>query len=92
MNDYFTKPLDTHSWRAIKPDLYGLKFFYANVLRKSWVNRDLIKPPQARFLPDIVTVGEARRLIQATRALRCRVLFFTVYRLGLCLTVGKRRG
>ncbi len=27
--DYFTELLDTHSWSAVKLDLYGLKFFYA---------------------------------------------------------------
>jgi hypothetical protein len=32
--DYFTELLDTHSWSAVKLDLYGLKFFYSEVLRK----------------------------------------------------------
>ena len=30
--DYFTELLDTHSWSAVKLDLYGLKFFYSKVL------------------------------------------------------------
>ncbi|MCP4896448.1 MAG: recombinase, partial [bacterium] len=60
--DYFTDLLDSHSWSAVKLDLYGLKFYYTHVLRKPWVNVDLIKPPKARRLPDIVTVEEAKRL------------------------------
>jgi len=36
--DYFVKLLDTHSWSAVKLDLYGLKFFYRHVLNKPWQN------------------------------------------------------
>jgi integrase/recombinase XerD len=55
LTDYFTDLLSTHSWSAVKLDLYGLKFYYAHVLDKPWVNVDLIKPPKAQRLPDIVT-------------------------------------
>lgn len=94
LTDYFTDLLASHSWSAVKLDLYGLKFFYAHVLRKPWTNVDLIKPPKAQRLPDIVTVEEAGRLFAATRVLSYRVFYFTVYSLGLrlgeglCLAVG----
>ncbi|WPL15259.1 Tyrosine recombinase XerD [Thiorhodovibrio winogradskyi] len=88
--DYFTKLLETHSWSAVKLDLYGLKFFYAHVLRKPWVHVDLIKPPRAQRLPDILTVEEVQRAIQATRVLSYQVLFFTLYSLGLRLGEGLR--
>jgi len=45
--DYFSTLLSTHSWSAVKLDLYGLKFFYQHVLHKPWVNIDLIKPLHA---------------------------------------------
>jgi hypothetical protein len=77
--DYFSDLLSTHSWSAVKLDLYGLKFFYTHVLRKPWVAVDLIKPPKARRLPDIVTVEEAGRLFQATRTLSYRIFYFTLY-------------
>ncbi|MBK1725157.1 recombinase [Thiocystis violacea] len=88
--DYFCDLLETHSWSAVKLDLYGLKFFYAHVLRKPWVNVDLVKPPKGQRLPDIVTVEEAQRLIQATQTLSYRVFFFTLYSLGLRLGEGLR--
>jgi len=88
--DYFSDLLSTHSWSAVKLDLYGLKFYYTHVLGKSWVNIDLIKPPKAQRLPDIVTVEEAGRLFQATHKLSYRVFFFTVYSLGLRLGEGLR--
>ncbi|MBK5971163.1 Tyrosine recombinase XerD [Thiorhodovibrio litoralis] len=88
--DYFTALLDTHSWSAVKLDLYGLKFFYTHVLHKPWVHVDLIKPPRGQRLPDILTVEEAQRVMQATRVLSYRVFFFTLYSLGLRLGEGLR--
>ena len=88
--DYFTDLLSTHSWSAVKLDLYGLKFFYTHVLRKPWVAIDLVKPPKARRLPDIVTVEEAQRLFAATQTLSYKVFFFTLYSLGLRLGEGLR--
>ena len=88
--DYFTDRLTSHSWSAVKLDLYGLKFYYTHVLRKPWVAVDLIKPPKARRLPDIVTVEEAGRLFATTRILSYRVFYFTLYSLGLRLGEGLR--
>lgn len=51
---------------------------------------DLIKPPRTKRLPDIVTVAEADRLFRATRVLSYRVLYFTLYSLGLRLGEGLR--
>jgi integrase/recombinase XerD len=90
LTDYFTDLLASHSWSAVKLDLYGLKFFYTHVLRTPWVAPDLVKPPKAQRLPDILTVAEAQRLFQATRVVSYRVLFFTLYSLGLRLGEGLR--
>ncbi len=90
LTDYFTDLLASHSWSAVKLDLYGLKFFYTHVLRKPWVAPGLIKPPKAQRLPDILTVTEAQRLFQATRVVSYRVFFFTLYSLGLRLGEGLR--
>ena len=87
---YFSDLLGTHSWSAVKLDLYGLKFFYQYVLDKPWDNIDLIKPPRATRLPDIVTLEEAARLFKATNKLSYRVFYFTVYSLGLRLGEGLR--
>ena len=86
--DYFTDLLGSHSWSAVKLDLYGLKFYYAHVLHKPWQSLDLIKPPKVQRLPDIVTIEEAQRLFTATRTLSYRVFYFTVYSLGLRLGEG----
>lgn len=85
LTDYFTERLQSHSWSAVKLDLYGLKFYYTYVLRKPWVAVDLVKPPKTRRLPDILTAQEVQRLIHSTRTVSYRVFYFTLYSLGLRL-------
>jgi site-specific recombinase XerD len=87
---YFVALLESHSWSAVKLDLYGLKFFYQHVLNTKWTNIDLIKPPKVTRLPDIITIDEAFRLFKGTHKLSYRVFFFTLYSLGLRLGEGLR--
>ena len=83
LTDYFTELITSHSWSAVKLDLYGLKFYTQHVLRKPWVAPGLIKPPRAQRLPDVITIEQARRIFATTRVLSYRVFFFTLYSLGL---------
>ena len=45
----------------------------------------MIKAPQIRSLPDILTVAEVEQLIGATRKLRYRVFLLATYSRGLRL-------
>lgn len=47
MADYFTELVASHSWSTVKLDLYGLKFYYAHVLRKPRVAeaQRILSPP-----------------------------------------------
>jgi len=56
--DYFNELLDSHSWSAVKLDLYGLKFFYSRVLNKTWEDIPLIKPPKTSRIPDILSIDQ----------------------------------
>lgn len=86
--NYFCDLLDRLSWSAVKLDLYGLKFFYTHVLKRTWVDIPLIKPPKTSRIPDIVTIDEVYRLFLNTHKLSYRVFFFTLYSLGLRLGEG----
>jgi integrase/recombinase XerD len=87
--DYFHDLLNHHlSWSGVKLDLYGLKFFYTHVLNKPWTDIKLIKLPKTKRIPDIVSVGEAQQLMMTTNKLSYRVLFFTLYSMGLRLSEG----
>ncbi len=83
--DYFSDLLESHSWSAVKLDLYGLKFFYTHVLNKNWVDIPLIKPPKVTRIPDILTISQVDQLLKATKKLSYRVFFFIIYSLGLRL-------
>ncbi len=86
--DYFNDLLESHSWSAVKLDLYGLKFFYTHVLNKKWLDIPLIKPPKSIRIPDILSIKEVEQLFQSTEVLSYRVFFFTIYSLGLRLSEG----
>lgn len=86
--EYFNDLLDSHSWSAVKLDLYGLKFFYTHVLKKTWEDIPLIKPHKTKRIPDILTVEQANQLFLNTRKLSYKVFFFTLYSMGLRLGEG----
>lgn len=86
--DYFNDLLQSHSWSAVKLDLYGLKFFYTKVLKKTWEDIPLIKPPRGTRIPDILTIEQANQLFFATNKLSYKVFFFTIYSMGLRLGEG----
>jgi site-specific recombinase XerD len=73
--DYFNDLLESHSWSAVKLDLYGLKFYYTYVLKKTWVDVSFIKPPKTTRIPDIVTIQQANQLFAATSKLSYKVFF-----------------
>ena len=88
--DYFHQLKEKSSWSTVKLDLYGLKFFYLHVLRRNWVDIPIIKSPKVKRIPDIVTIEEAYQIFTTTRKLSYRVLFFTLYSMGLRLGEGLR--
>ena len=44
---------------------------------------DIVKPPQIKRLPDIITVKEIERLINEARELRYQTFILVAYRMGL---------
>jgi len=90
LRDYFADLVKSHSWSTVKLDRCGIQFFYRHVLNKQWSWVSIVKPPQVRSLPDILTRDETFRLIDSTRKLRYRVFFLTTYSMGLRLSEGLR--
>ena len=82
---YFSSLVETHSWSTVKVDRNGLQFFYHHVLNKDWNWVDIVKPPQTRRLPDILTLKEIERLINGTRELRYQTFILTTFSMGLRL-------
>ena len=85
LKDYFTALVKSHSWSTVKVDRNGLQFFYRHVLNQQWIWVEIVKPPQKRVLPDILTVKEVERVINGTRELRYQTFILTAYSSGLRL-------
>ena len=85
LKDYFSSLVQSHSWSTVKLDRNGLQFFYTHVLNKKWDWVNIVKPPQVRSLPDILTPDEVSLVINATRELRYQAYILTVYSMGLRL-------
>ena len=83
---YFAALVDSHSWSTVKIDRIGLQFFWQHVLKLDWRWIEIIKVPQVRSLPDILTVAEIEKMIGATRHLRYRVFLLATYSMGLRLS------
>ena len=85
LKDYFTALIKSHSWSTVKIDRNGLQFFYKHVLNKDWQWVEIVKPPQKKVLPDILTLKEVERIINGTRELRYQTFILVAYSMGLRL-------
>jgi integrase len=83
---YFSDLVQSHSWSTVKIDRNGLQFFWKHVLKEDWQWVNIVKAPEIRSLPDILTSSEVEQLIGATRKLRYRVFLLTTYSMGLRLS------
>ena len=88
LTDYFVHIVDSLSWSSLKHDLYGLKFYYAQVLNKPWPGADLVKPPKSHTLPDIITMPQAQQIFMATRVRSISRVFLHPVQPGVA--VGRR--
>jgi integrase len=82
---HFDALVASHSWSTVKIDRNGLQFFYEHVLKRPWTWVDIVKPPQVRVLPDILTLKEIERLINGTRELRYQTFILVAFSMGLRL-------
>jgi integrase len=86
LENYFSDLIESHSWSTVKLDRLGLMFFWKHVLELDWQWLNIVKPPQVKSIPDILTPSEIERLICATKKMRYRVFLLATYSMGLRLT------
>ena len=83
---YFGQMVEAYSWSTVKVERNGLQFFWKHVLKLDWQWIKMVKPPQIKAIPDILTPSEVEKLIGTTRQLRYRVFLLTTYSMGLRLS------
>lgn len=85
LEGYFDSLVSTHSWSTVKVDRNGLQFFYKHILKRDWEWVDIVKPPQPKHLPDVLTLKEIERLINGTRERRYQTFILVTFSMGLRL-------
>src|SRR4051794_28401780 len=68
--------------------LSAIKFLFVHSLQRPWPTFDLIRPPQRRALPAVLSVDEVQRLLASLRIPRYRACLTTIYAAGLRLGEG----
>lgn len=86
LKQYFNSLIQTHSWSTVKLDRNGLQFFYRYTLDRQWEWLSIVKPPQVKRLPDILTPAQVGLMISETKQQRYQVFFLTLYSMGLRLS------
>jgi integrase/recombinase XerD len=61
----------------------GVKFFYTHTAPRDWRILKSLRIPKQRTLPDVLSIAEVQRLIEAMRRPQYKAYFWTVYSLGL---------
>jgi len=86
LKQFFHALIQTHSWSTVKLDRNGLQFFYKYTLDKQWQWLNIVKPPQSKIIPDILTPLQVAQLISHTKQHRYQVFFLVLYSMGLRLS------
>ena len=63
--------------------LCAIKFLFERTLQRSWPTFDLIRPPQQRKLPAVLSLDEVHHLLGSVRLPRYRACLTTIYAAGL---------
>ncbi len=88
MRLYFADLVDAYSWSTVKIDRNGFQFFWKHVLHREWDWIEIVKPPQIKTIPDVLSIDETVLLMNSIEKLRYRVCLFTIYSMGLRLSEG----
>ena len=90
IRDYFLflKNEKRFSPSSLKIAYCGIKFFYTQTVPRDWATLLKLRVPRQKSLPDVLTIDEVRRIIDATRTHHNRTYLWTVYSLGLRLQEG----
>ncbi|GAB5441379.1 MAG: tyrosine-type recombinase/integrase [Fuerstiella sp.] len=68
--------------------LSALKFFYRTTCPRNWISLEQLKVKGPRTLPEVITIRQVNRIIDACTTERMAVFFWTLYSLGLRLDEG----
>jgi site-specific recombinase XerD len=74
-----------YSPSSLKTAASGMLFFFTHTVPRDWPTFKTLSIPRPQSLPDVLSIDEVRRLIDAVRTPHNKAFFWTVYSLGLRL-------
>jgi integrase/recombinase XerD len=77
-----------YSPSSLKVAASGITSFYNHTVPRDWETLKKLRIPRPQSLPDVLSIDEVRRLIDAVRTPHNKTFFWTVYSLGLRLQEG----
>jgi len=87
VRDYllFLKNERKFSPSALKIAHSGIKFFYSHTVVRDWATLLKLRVPRHKTLPDVLSIDEVHRILDAVRTPHNKAFLWTVYSLGLRL-------
>jgi len=80
VKDYIQSDLKKKNPSSVRRDLFAIKFFFENVLKR---RINLPNPKKNVSLPNILTINEIRRLLDSTSNIKHRLIIKLLYGCGL---------
>ena len=80
VKNYVQSSLRKRNPSSVSRDLFAIKFFFENILKQKL---NIPNPKKNKTLPDILTIEELRRLIEATSNIKHRLIIKLLYGCGL---------
>lgn len=77
-----------YAYGTLRVAFSGIKFFYTRTCKRNWQTLAQMKLQNAKTLPEVITIAQVHRIIDACRVERIAVYLWTVYSLGLRLEEG----
>ena len=74
-----------YSPSSLKIAASGILFFFTHTVPRDWPTFNTLSIPRPQSLPDVLSIAEVRRLIDAVHTAHNKAFFWTVYSLGLRL-------
>jgi site-specific recombinase XerD len=90
LQDYFLHRRNVEGWSpaTMRIQHAGVRFFFTNVLDRSWRTFDYLRAQREQRLPTVLSQEEVRRVLSSVYTFHNRVYLSTVYACGLRLQEG----
>lgn len=73
------------AYGSIRVAFSGIKFFYSRTCKRNWQTLATMKLQRSKTMPEVLTIDQVHRIIDACRVERIAVFFWTTYSMGLRL-------